>query len=262
MSQPIVAVSGESLVKARESDNAVYYQVMQKYIVPVVEIMGAVPLILPPLAEQLDIVSLLKRVDGVLLTGGISNIEPHHYDGGDSYPGCPHDPLRDATVMRLIPEIINTGVPLFAICRGFQELNVAYGGSLHQELHKSDDYELHAEQINFEAPMDGLYADAHDLEIQPGGILDGLVGLETQRVNSIHGQGIDRLGEGLFLEGKAPDGIVEAISVKDAKNFALAVQWHPEWKPKENPLYMAMWQAFAETCRKHAQYTRKECRSL
>lgn len=252
MRRPVIAITAETLDKAKGQDTTRYYQVMAKYVAPVAEIMGALPLILPPLADKLDRETLLASVDGILLTGGVSNIEPHHYKGGDSYAGCPHDPARDATVLPMIKDIVNRGIPLFGICRGFQEMNVAYGGDLFQQLHVDADYALHNALVDFDAPADGLYADVHDLNLASDGLLARIADGPVQRVNSIHGQGIKTLGDGLKIEGTAPDGLIEAFSVADAKNFALAVQWHPEWKPANNTLYMAMWQAFKAAAESYA----------
>lgn len=246
MRRPVIAITAETLDKHKGTDTTRYFQVMAKYVAPVAEIMGALPLIVPPLADQLEVETLLQTVDGVLLTGGVSNIEPYHYDGGPAYEGCPHDPHRDATVLPLIKQIVARGIPLFGICRGFQEMNVAYGGSLYQQLHKEGDFAQHAHQVDFDAPADGLYAEAHALHIAPGGLLARLADQLPARVNSIHGQGIKKLGAGLRIEGRSPDGIIEAISVENAPAFTLGVQWHPEWKPRSNALYLAMWRAFTQ----------------
>lgn len=252
MGRPVIAITAETLDKHKGADTTTYYQVMAKYIAPVVDLMGALPLILPPLGDKLDTETLLNRVDGVLLTGGVSNIEPHHYQGGQSYPGCPHDPNRDATVLPLIKHIIARGIPLFGICRGFQEMNVAYGGSLYQQLHLEADLALHNQVVDFDAPADALYADVHDLHIAPDGLLASITDGPVQRVNSIHGQGIKTLGAGLQIEGTSPDGLIEAFSVQAAPAFALAVQWHPEWKPTQNTMYQAMWHAFAKAATDYA----------
>lgn len=252
MGRPVIAITAETLNKTKDQDTTTYYQVMAKYIAPVVEVMGALPLIVPPLADKLDIETLLARVDGVLLTGGVSNIEPNHYNGGASYEGCPHDPMRDATVLPMIKQIVAKGMPLFGICRGFQEMNVAYGGSLYQQLHVEGEFDLHATQIDFDASANELYADVHDLAIAPGGVLAKLTNGPVQRVNSIHGQGVKVLGEGLQVEGTSPDGIIEAFSITNAPGFALGVQWHPEWQPLKNPMYLAMWKAFAHAAEQYA----------
>ncbi|UTA46641.1 gamma-glutamyl-gamma-aminobutyrate hydrolase family protein [Simiduia sp. 21SJ11W-1] len=253
MGRPVIAITAETLDKPKGEDTTRYYQIMAKYVAPVVDLMGALPLLLPPIGDQLDTDTLLARVDGVLLTGGVSNVEPRHYQGGESYPGCPHDPDRDATVLPLVKKIIERGVPLFGICRGFQEMNIAFGGSLYQQLHIEADFALHKALVDFDAPADGLYADVHELNIAPDGILARITNGPVQRVNSIHGQGIKRLGDGLRVEGTSPDGLIEAFSVENAKAFALGVQWHPEWKPTQNPMYQAMWEAFGQATRAYAE---------
>ena len=252
MGRPVIAITAETLDKQKDQDTTRYYQVMAKYVAPVVDIMGALPLILPPLADKLDVETLLSRVDGVLLTGGVSNIEPNHYNGGTSYEGCPHDPNRDATVLPLIKQIVAKGMPLFGICRGFKEMNVAYGGSLYQQLYKEGQFALHSTLVDFDTAADTLYADIHDLNLNPEGIVANMCDGLVQRVNSIHGQGVKDLGAGLQIEGTSPDGIVEAFSVRDAPGFTLGVQWHPEWKPRDNPMYLAMWQAFAKAAQDYA----------
>lgn len=253
MRRPIIAITAETLDKHKGEDSTRYYQVMAKYVAPVAEIMGALPLIVPPLGDKLAVDTLLESVDGILLTGGVSNIEPRHYQGGASYEDCPHDPDRDATVLPLIKSIVVKGIPLFGICRGFQEINVAYGGSLYQQLHKEASFAQHAHEVDFDAPADGLYADAHSLTLTENGVLASIADGPVQKVNSIHGQGIKQLGQGLTAEAHAPDGLIEALSVTNSPNFALAVQWHPEWKPANNPFYMALWRAFGKACEDYAR---------
>jgi putative glutamine amidotransferase len=161
-----------------------------------------------------------------------------------------HDPERDATTLPLIRAAVAAGVPVFGICRGFQELNVAFGGSLHQKVHETGTFMDHREPEN--EPVEVQYAPSHPLHVQPGGVLAGL-GLPGEiRVNSIHGQGVERLAPGLRVEALAPDGLIESISVEGAASFALGVQWHPEWQVRSNPEYLAIFQAFGDACRKRA----------
>ncbi|WP_322044351.1 gamma-glutamyl-gamma-aminobutyrate hydrolase family protein [Paraburkholderia sp. J67] len=218
-----------------------------KYVAPVIDGMGALAVLLPACGGRQRVDAILNCVDGLLLTGSYSNVEPHLYGGAPSAPGTLHDPQRDATALPLLRTAIERGVPVLAICRGFQELNVAYGGTLHQAVHAVDGYADHRE--NREAPLDVQYGPAHGLSIEPGGVLAACAGgaLET-RVNSLHGQGIAQLGAGLRVEARAPDGLIEAVSVADAKAFALGVQWHPEWQYAENPLSQAIFAAFGAAC--------------
>jgi len=227
-----------------------HHIVGDKYVRAVAIGAGGLPLIIPALAELIDQPTLLASLDGLLFTGSPSNIEPHHYSGPASAAGTPHDPARDRTTLPLIRAAVAAGVPLLAICRGFQEMNVAFGGSLHQKVHEAGPFMDHREPDN--EPLEVQYAPRHPLQVQPGGVLAGL-GLPSEiQVNSIHGQGVERLAPGLRVEALAPDGLIESISVEGAKSFALGVQWHPEWQVRSNPHYLAIFQAFGEACRKRA----------
>jgi len=221
-----------------------------KYVRAVAVAAKGLPLILPALAELLDPNDIIDGLDGILFTGSPSNIEPFHYQGQASAPGTAHDSARDATTLPLIRAAVAAGIPVLGICRGFQEMNVAFGGSLHQNVHLVGPYRDHREDPS--QSLEVQYAPVHAVHIQAGGVLAGL-GLPSEiQVNSIHAQGVDRLGAGLRAEAVAPDGLIEAISVEAGKAFALGVQWHPEWQVSSNPHYLAIFQAFGEACRKRA----------
>ncbi|CAD5105792.1 gamma-glutamyl-gamma-aminobutyrate hydrolase family protein [Zestomonas carbonaria] len=227
-----------------------YHIVGDKYVRAVVEGAGGLPLVIPALGELLDQAALLDSLDGLLFTGSPSNVEPHLYGGPASAPGTLHDPDRDRTTLPLLRAAVAAGIPVLGICRGFQEMNVAFGGSLHQKVHEVGPFMDHREPEN--EPLEVQYAPSHPLQVQPGGVLAGL-GLPREiRVNSIHGQGVDRLAPGLRVEALAPDGLIEAVSIEGAGSFALGVQWHPEWQVRANPDYLAIFQAFGEACRKRA----------
>jgi putative glutamine amidotransferase len=222
-----------------------------KYVRAVATAAKGLPLILPSMADVLDPTDIIDGLDGVLFTGSPSNIEPRHYGGPASAPGTAHDPERDHTTLPLIRAAVAAGLPVLGICRGFQELNVAFGGSLHQKVHETGTFMDHREPSN--EPVEVQYAPRHALHVEPGGVLAGL-GLPAQiEVNSIHGQGIDRLAPGLRVEARAPDGLIEAISVQGGKSFVLGVQWHPEWQVLANPHYLAIFQAFGDACRRRAR---------
>lgn len=223
-----------------------YHQSGEKYISAVINAMGGFPILIPDLADKLDYDKLFSTVDGILLTGSYSNVEPHHYNGHSSKSSTKHDLQRDATILPLIPKAVNVGIPLFAICRGFQEMNVAYQGSLHQEVHTVEGKQDHREDSTKD--IDGQYDFAHSVTLTKNGVLSQLTNENELRVNSVHWQGVDELGEGLQIEAVAPDGLIEAISIKNAKNFALGVQWHPEWKVMEIPFYKAIFDAFGRAC--------------
>lgn len=232
-----------------------FHCVGEKYIDAVAQGADAVPVLIPALGEALQADELLERFDAILLTGSPSNVEPHHYSGPPSEAGTLHDPHRDATVLPMIPRIVRSGMPLLAICRGFQEVNVAFGGSLWQRLHEVEGYNNHREDQD--APLDEQYGPAHDVELVRGGVLHRLAGADRLKVNSLHSQGVQTLGRDLDIEARAPDGVVEAFSVHNAPSFALAVQWHPEWKFKNNPFSCAVFAAFGQAARERMSRHRK-----
>lgn len=219
-----------------------YHMVGEKYARAVMDAAEAAPLLIPSLAEELRLDELLERLDGLLFTGSPSNVEPHHYDGPPSAPGTLHDPARDATTLPLIRSAVERGVPVFGICRGFQEMNVAFGGTLHQRLHEVPGYLDHRDDET--QPLEVQYGPAHEVTLEPGGTLRAIAANDRITVNSLHSQGIERLGEPLAVEARAPDGVIEAFRVTAARSFALAVQWHPEWGVMKNPFSRALFAAF------------------
>jgi putative glutamine amidotransferase len=227
-----------------------FHAVGEKYIAAVVQAADCLPLLIPVLETPLDVAQILAHVDGIFFPGSPSNVEPAWYAGSPSVPGTLHDPHRDATTLSLIPRAVETGVPVFGVCRGFQEMNVAMGGTLHQRVHEVQGFNDHREDK--EQPLDVQYAPAHDVVLEPGGMLSKLAGADRITVNSLHGQGVDRLGPDLAVEARAPDGLIEAFRVKHAANFALAVQWHPEWKVMSNPFSQALFAEFGRAARQRA----------
>jgi putative glutamine amidotransferase len=224
-----------------------FHAVGEKYIAAVVQAADCLPLLIPVLETPLDVVEILQRVDGIFFTGSPSNVDPVRYAGPPSVPGTLHDPHRDATTLELIPRAISTGVPVLGVCRGFQEMNVALGGTLHQRVQEVAGFEDHREDK--EEPLDVQYAPAHDVVLEPGGLLRRLAGADRIQVNSLHSQGVDRLGPDLAIEARAPDGLIEAFRVKSAPAFALAVQWHPEWQVMKNPFSQALFAEFGRAAR-------------
>ncbi|MGY3643009.1 gamma-glutamyl-gamma-aminobutyrate hydrolase family protein [Pseudomonas sp. PK-RTE-24] len=208
------------------------------------------PVVIPSLGNLTEIDDLLGQLDGLLLTGSPSNVEPFHYQGAASAPGTDHDPARDATTLPLLRAAIAAGVPVLGICRGFQEMNVAFGGSLHQKVHELPGMLDHREADSPDVAVQ--YAPAHAVSVIAGGVFEALGLPDKFQVNSIHSQGIDRLAPGLCAEAVAPDGLIEAISVEHSTTFALGVQWHPEWQVLDNPNYLKIFQAFGAACRQRA----------
>jgi putative glutamine amidotransferase len=206
-----------------------------------------VPILMPALGEQADLDALLNIVDGVLLTGSRSNVNPNLYGGPPHAGGEPEDDARDATTLPLIRAAIARGLPVLAICRGFQELNVALGGTLHQRLQDLPG------RLDHSAPVtDDLaekIAKAHDITLTEGGLLHRLAGARHLRVNSLHNQGIDLLGTGLVTEAVAPDGTIEAIRHATAPGFTLGVQWHPEFDCGHDSFSQRIFEAFGDAMR-------------
>ena len=208
---------------------------------------GAVPLLVPALGEDADLPALLAVLDGVLLTGSKSNIDPAEYGGPPADGDSPSDPARDATTLPLIRAAIARGLPVLAICRGFQELNVALGGTLHQNLAALPG------RLDHSAPKtDDLaekMAKAHEVTLCEGGLLHRLAGERCVMVNSLHHQGIDRLGAGLVCEAAAPDGTIEAVRLASARALTLGVQWHPEFDCGRDTLSARIFEAFGQAMR-------------
>ena len=222
-----------------------FHTVGDKYVRAVHEAGCGLPLIIPALGQALDIASLVETLDGLLLTGSPSNVEAHHYQALH-HAASPTDVARDSTTLPLIHAAIQAGVPILGICRGFQELNVPLGGSLHQNVHEQPGLFDHRE--NPEGTLDQQYDLKHSVAIEPGGLLASL-GLPAHiLVNSLHGQGIARLADSLQIEARAEDGLIEAVSSPSASSWVLGVQWHPEWKVLQNPNYLAIFKAFGEAC--------------
>jgi putative glutamine amidotransferase len=228
-----------------------FHMVGEKYARAVLDAAQGAPLLIPALAEELNFDELLDRLDGLLFTGSPSNVEPHRYQGTPSAPGTLHDPARDATTLPLIRKAVASGVPVFGICRGFQEMNVAFGGTLHQNVHEVPGRLDHRDDES--QPLEVQYGPAHDVTLEAGGVLRGLTDQDRVRVNSLHHQGIDRLGADLAVEARAPDGLIEAFRVPGARRFALAVQWHPEWQVMSNPFSRALFASFGRASRERAQ---------
>ena len=231
-----------------------YHTAQLKYVAAVADGARCAPLIIPALGAATDIEALLAVADGVMLSGSPSNVHAGLYGEDLLDPSLPLDPARDATTLPLIRAAIQRGIPLLAICRGFQEVNVALGGTLHQAVHDVAGMNDHREQKT--RTLEQQYAPSHRVLLEPSGrmaqILDGVSEI---MVNSLHGQGINRLAPSLAVEARADDGLVEAYRVADAIGFTLAVQWHPEWRFAENPDSVKLFSAFGEACTEY-QHTR------
>lgn len=222
------------------------FHVAGRKYVEAVRLAGCVPLVVPSIAAD-EVDELLDLADGVLLTGSPSNVHPSHFGEEVHDTSLPLDPERDTWTLPLIPRLLARGIPLFAICRGCQETNVALGGSLHQAVHELPGQ--HDHRGAKDAPPEVTYGVAHVVDVMPGGLLADIVGRKTIEVNSAHGQGVNRLAEGLRIEARAHDGLIEAFSSPKAPAFNLCVQWHPEWQAATNPVSVKLFKAFGDACR-------------
>ena len=227
-----------------------YHTIGDKYVRAVAEAADAVPLVFPALAGGSDPAAILEGVDGVVLTGSPSNVHPSRYGLAPSPEAEPYDEARDATTLPLIEAALARGLPLLAICRGFQELNVALGGTLHARVHELEGRMDHR-RPKHEDP-DVQYGPRHGVTFVAGGAFEAIAGRREIEINSLHWQAIDRPAPGLIIEGEAPDGTIEAVRVKDAKAFALGVQWHPEYKPQRDDFSVRLFKAYGEAARRYA----------
>jgi putative glutamine amidotransferase len=228
----------------REINEHPFHVVGEKYATAIAETGNGLPLLIPALGARLDIDGILDRLDGLLVTGSPSNVEPHRYAGPASVAGTLHDPARDDTTLPLIRRAVERDVPLLAICRGIQEVNVALGGTLHQRLYEVPGRMDHRTPKG--PPIAERYAhNAHPIRLVPGGLLHRLAGADEVVVNSLHSQGIDQLAPGLAVEATAPDGQIEAVRAANAA-FVVAVQWHPEFAVREHPFSLRLFEAFAD----------------
>lgn len=247
MKRPVVGVIASAhLVENRFAAQ----RVGERNLRAVVDVAGALPIMFAGTPEITEIGELLELVDGVLLTGARANVHPAHF-GAEPHPRYePYDTGRDQLALALIEACVAQGVPLFGICRGFQEMNVAFGGSLHPEIRELPGRVNHRmprlENGEIHPDQEIVFGDRHDVRLVPDGAFARLLGRETIRVNSLHGQGILEPGGRVVVEGVAEDGTIEAIRIADAPGFALGVQWHAEYDPQSNPVNRTLFQAFGE----------------
>jgi putative glutamine amidotransferase len=250
MSKPVVGVIGNATVL---NDRHNVQAVGRRNMLAVAEVAGALPLMFAGTPDITDIGALLEAVDGILLTGARANVHPTHF-GVDPHPSHePYDQDRDAMALGLIRACVARGVPVFGICRGLQEMNVAFGGTLHPEIRELPGRMNHRmprlENGEIHPDIEVVFADRHEVRLAKGGTFESLLGCECIRVNSLHGQGILEPGKRVVVEGVAEDGTIEAIAIADAPAFALGVQWHAEYDPQRNPVNRALFEAFGAALR-------------
>lgn len=227
---------------AKMADERPVHTTPARYAAAVMGGMNGLPVMIPPVGE--GALALLDRLDGLLVPGSPSNVHPSHYGVDESETPDKHDPARDATTLPLIRAAIARGMPVLAICRGIQELNVALGGTLIQRVHERPGRLDHR---GGPGTLDQKYGPKHPIDAT--GLLAGIAGARTFTVNSLHGQAIDQPAPGLVVEAYAPDGTIEAVAMPAARGFVLGLQWHPEWRYAENRESTRIFHAFGEACR-------------
>jgi putative glutamine amidotransferase len=257
MRKPVVGVIGNAY---RIENRFATQMVGERNLRAVAEVAGALPLMFAGSPDITDIGALLDTVDGVVLTGARANVHPMRFGTEPDPRHEPYDIHRDDLALALSEACVARGVPLFGICRGLQEMNVAFGGSLHPEIRELPGRMNHRmprlENGEIHPDPKVVFADRHEVSLVPGGAFAQILGCETIRVNSLHGQGILEPGERVVVEGVAEDGTIEAIRIADAPGFALGVQWHAEYDPQRNPINRALFQAFGEALVGHQKATR------
>jgi putative glutamine amidotransferase len=250
MTRPVIGVIGNRHIV---EDRFAVQMAGERNLAAVAEVMRGLPLIFAGSPALTDIPALLDAVDGIILTGARANVHPRLFHTEPSPKYEPYDESRDALALPLIEACVERAVPVFGICRGFQEMNVAFGGSLHPEIRELPGRMNHRmprlENGAIHPDPAVVFADRHDVRLVPGGAFARIFGRDTIRVNSLHGQGILEPGKRIVIEGVAEDETVEAIRIQDAPGFALGVQWHAEYDPQTNPYNRALFEAFGEAVR-------------
>ena len=241
--KPIVGLPSDTYWK----DDQMYHSIGDKYLRAVHDVAGCLPVMVPSLGDVHDLDATLDRLDAVVMTGATSNVHPPRFGVEPSEAHEPYDHQRDETTLKMITKVLERGMPLLCICRGYQELNVVFGGTLATEI------QLGEGRLDHRSPesddIDVRYGPVHDIAIREGGLLHRILGKTSTVVNTVHRQGIDRLADGLTVEATAPDGIIEAVTIDDASGFALGVQWHPEYKAAQNADSVKLFEAFGQAAR-------------
>ncbi len=250
MRKPVVGV----IANAHLVEKQIAVQIAgERNLRAIADVADALPLMFASLPGVTDIETLLQVVDGILLTGARANVHPTRFGFEPNPRHEPYDERRDDLALTLVEMCVARGIPIFGVCRGLQEMNVAFGGTLHPEIRDIPGRMNHRmpRLPNGDMHPDPLviFADRHDVHLTPGGAFARLLGREAIRVNSLHGQGIEKPGNRIVIEGIAEDGTIEAISIANAPAFALGVQWHAEYDPQSNPINRALFEAFGAAVR-------------
>ena len=235
----------------RNQDGHYFHMVGEKYIKAINDHTDCAGVLIPAINDELLNGGILDKLDGFLLTGSLSNVHPDRYNAELIDDQLMVDESRDKFVFSMIDAILEREIPLFAICRGFQEMNVAFGGTLYQDLDRDSSYKNH--DFKRDDPLDIQYGVSHKVSFVNNGLLHQITGVESAEVNSLHAQGVQELGDGLTIDAVSHDGLVEAFTVDQAQGFNLSVQWHPEWKPEISPTSISLFNHFGNACKVFAE---------
>lgn len=247
---PVIGVICDAFSRDGNADR-LFHGVAEEYIHAITHGTSCIPLLIPVISNDLsEMESLCNTLDGLLLTGSRTNVHPERYDDSSATPDILYDLKRDNTAFQLIETTLEKKLPVFGICRGFQEINVALGGTLHQELTNLEGRQDHARHL--ELPQNQQYQASHDIQLTQDGLLHQLLGKSRITINSLHHQGVDCLADSLFLEGVADDGTPEAFRLKSREHFFIATQWHPEWHIATDPVSQTLFKAFDEAVHQYA----------
>ena len=253
--KPVVGVIGSAY---RIENRFATQMVGERNLRAVAEVADALPLMFAGSPDITDIGALLDVVDGIVLTGARANVHPTRFNTEPDVKHEPYDHHRDEVALALSEACVARGMPLFGICRGLQEMNVAFGGSLHPEIRELPGRMNHRmprlENGEIHPDPKVIFADRHEVSLIPGGAFAKILGCEKIRVNSLHGQGILEPGRRVVVEGVAEDGTIEAIRIADAPGFALGVQWHAEYDPQKNPINRKLFEAFGDALAAQKQH--------
>ena len=250
--KPIVGIATNEIINFNGRQRS--HSTGKRYVASVMNFSGVIPILIHACIEKDDLEFLLDKIHGVVLTGGRANVEPHHYDGVEFPEDEPVDPDRDRVVLDIIPKCVDRTMPIFGICRGIQEINVSFGGTLFYRVHQVEGKKDHRMPSSQDAPIEQIFKPRHEIDFTKNGIFQHLVGGKKFVVNSLHGQGIDKLGKGLDVEAYSNDGLIEAISIKGYPSFGVGVQWHAEFHPErqENLLNKKLFELFGNACSDYA----------
>ena len=244
--KPIIGISTNEIINF--GGRQVSHSTGLRYVNAVSKFSNAIPILIPSYIKGKDLDLLLKKIDGIVLTGGRANVEPHHFGGNPFPPDEPIDVGRDEIVLEMIPKCVSLGIPIFGICRGIQEMNVAFGGTLHYRVHLLDDKNDHRMPRGDDVTVEQIFKLKHRIDFVKNSYFSKLLKKDSCLVNSLHGQAIDTIASNLKIEALSDDGIIEAVTIPDHPSFAVGVQWHAEYEPEKNKLNKCLFAEFGSAC--------------